>query len=176
MAIAIRKAQPEDAAVIALLGRLTFRETFGALFEGQESALQAYLHQTFSVAKITSSIAKPENHYWLALLDDLPVGYAKLKAPSLTACIDDPAPAQLQKIYVLSEFLAHSIGHALLETVMLAAMAAKAKVMWLTVLDTNDRAIGFYARHGWARIGNTTFAIGAQEFSFHVMRTDVRAV
>lgn len=120
-------------------------------------------------------MAKPENHYWVALVDDLPVGYAKLKVPSGTACIDDPAPAQLQKIYVLSEFLAHHIGHALLEAVMLAALAAEVKVIWLTVLNTNIQAIGFYERYKWTRVGNSTFAIGAQKFSFVVMRSVVTA-
>lgn len=173
MTITLRKADTEDAGIIALLGRLTFRETFGALFAGREDELQAYLDQTFSVTKIASSMAKPQNHYWLALLDELPVGYAKHKHPSANPIINDPAPAQLQKIYVLSEFIAHHIGHALLDAVTQAAVEAQIRVMWLTVLDSNERAIRFYERHGWTRAGNATFAIGTQDFSFLVMRTDI---
>ncbi len=43
MTIIVRKAEPKDAAIIALLGRITFRETFGALFIAHENELQTYL-------------------------------------------------------------------------------------------------------------------------------------
>jgi diamine N-acetyltransferase len=170
MTIAIRKANAEDAGIIALLGRLTFRETFGPLFDGREGELQTYLDHIFSVAKIAASIAKPQNHYWLALMDTLPVGYAKQKYSSPNVLIDAPAPAQLQKIYVLSEFIAHRIGHELLETIMESSRASEIMVMWLTVLNTNDRAIRFYERHGWTDAGTTSFTIGTQTFSFIAMK------
>ena len=173
MTVTVRKAQPGDAAVIALLGRLTFCETFGPLFLGHDAELQAYLDQTFSVAKIASSMAKPENHYWLSLLDDLPIGYAKLKRPSANTLVDDPAPAQLQKIYVLVEFLGQRIGNDLMDAVMTEARAGGVGQVWLTVLDANDRAIRFYLRHGWTRAGTAQFAIGTQAFSFLVLKTMV---
>lgn len=174
--ITVRKAEGEDATIIALLGRLTFRETFGYLYEQHEDELDAYLDHTFSVAKIASSLSKPQNQYWLALLDDLPVGYAKLKYPSSNSLIEEPATAQLQKIYVLSEFIAHRIGRGLIEACMDGAVAAGAKSVWLTVLDSNDRAIGFYERQGWARIGNSSFTIGTQDFSFLVMKTQTSQI
>jgi diamine N-acetyltransferase len=173
MTTTLRKANAEDAAIIAMLGRLTFRETFDALFVGREDELQAYLDQTFSVSKIASSMAKPQNHYYLAMLDALPVGYAKHKHPSANPLINDPAPTQLQKIYVLSEFIAHRIGHALLDAVIQAAVVAHIRIMWLTVLVSNDRAIRFYERHGWTGAGTANFAIGTQDFSFLVMRTEI---
>ncbi len=173
MTITVRRAQGSDAEMIALLGRLTFRETFGGLFEEREDELLAYLNQTFSVAKIASSMAKLQNQYWLASFNDLPVGYAKLKCPSANAFIDDPVPAQLQKIYVLSEFITHRIGRALMAAAMDAAAVAKVKTVWLTVLNTNDRAISFYERQGWIRIGEVGFSIGTQDFLFRLMKTEI---
>jgi diamine N-acetyltransferase len=173
MKIAVRKARASDAEIIALLGRLTFRETFGGLFDQRKGELLAYLYHTFSVRKIASSMAKSQNQYWLASINDLPVGYAKQKYPSANPLIDDPTPVQLQKIYILSEFIAHQIGRALMAAAMHAAAAAKVKTAWLTVLDTNDRAISFYKRQGWTRAGEASFAIGTQDFSFLVMETGI---
>ncbi len=56
MAIGIRAACGDDAALLALLGRLTFRETFGALFQDHESELTDYLETTFSVRGFNSEM------------------------------------------------------------------------------------------------------------------------
>ena len=78
----IRAACPKDAEILALLGRLTFSETFGYLFRDHPDDLRAYLDTTFGVEKIRRSLGKTENAYWLASIRSLPVGYAKLKHPS----------------------------------------------------------------------------------------------
>ena len=169
MAADIRRAEPGDAVTIALLGRITFAETFGHLFLAHPGDLRAYLDATFDVAKIERSLGKPENVYWLALRRRLPVGFAKLKHPSpLPARQPEQTAAQLQKIYVLQEFLAHGIGRDLLDPVMQAASAC-APVLWLDVLRENDRAIHFYEKHGFAVIGEDTHTIGAQRFLFFLM-------
>jgi diamine N-acetyltransferase len=72
MHIEVRIAHFEDAQYIALLGRITFQETFGHLFSNQ-AELDTYLTDTFSVEKIKSSIQKANNVFWLALADDLEV-------------------------------------------------------------------------------------------------------
>jgi diamine N-acetyltransferase len=184
----IRRADSDDAATIALLGRITFGETFGYLFHRHGQDLRAYLDHTFDAVKLGSSLRKPENAYWLALQRGLPIGYAKLKHPSpqplpkLEACLTAPlelplAPppgraaadaAQLQKIYILREFLGDHIGRALLASVMQDA-AARSSLVWLEVLRENRRAIRFYERHGFAPSGEDTYTIGAQSFQFHLM-------
>jgi diamine N-acetyltransferase len=81
MAAEIRRATPEDAATVALLGRITFVESFGHLFRSHPHELRSYLDRTFGVGKIEISLAKPGNVYWLAYRDHLPVGYAEAQAP-----------------------------------------------------------------------------------------------
>jgi hypothetical protein len=74
MTAEIRPATSEDAAIVALLGRITFAETFGYLFRSRPAELRAYLDSTFGVGKIVTSLGRPENACWLALSDCLPVG------------------------------------------------------------------------------------------------------
>lgn len=163
-----RRAIPEDAKLVALLGRITFRETFGYLFLHHCDELRTYLDTTFDVGKIGRSIAKPQNTYWLTFVAGLPVGYAKLKHPSAPKGQSDQNAAQLQKIYILTEFLGQRIGSELLSHVLCEAQQ-RAPMLWLDVLRENVRAVTFYKKHGFSAIDEQTFSIGSQRFLFHLM-------
>lgn len=168
MALEIARAGPADAATVALLGRLTFVETFGYLFRDHPGDLGCYLDATFGVPKIRRSLSKAANCYWLASWSELPVGYAKLKGDSPVPGQPGQRASQLQKIYVLRGFLGRGIGQALLGFVLREA-AERAPLMWLDVLRENERAIRFYERHGFGPAGEDTYQIGAQSFRFHLM-------
>ncbi|TNE40756.1 MAG: GNAT family N-acetyltransferase [Sphingomonadales bacterium] len=172
MPLSTRPATISDAPVIALLGRLSFAETFGYLFDGHEGDLSDYLDWTFAVPKIRASLAKAENRYWLAVHDELPVGYAKAKFPSGHPAIGEAKAGQLQKLYVLRAFQDRRIGGCLMEGVAAKAEAMGIDPLWLAVLRSNRRAIGFYDRHGWRSVGADRFSIGAQTFDFAIMRID----
>jgi len=167
--LTVLPAEISDAPMVALLGRITFAETFGDLFAGYEQDLAAYLAETFAPAKIARSMAKPDNHYWLARLDDLPIGYAKLKSRSGHPQVPGDAVGQLQKIYVLRDFLSVGAGKAMSEALLVEAHAQCCDQLWLTVLDSNTRATGFYERHCWLRRAKDRHRIGAQQFVYDVL-------
>jgi ribosomal protein S18 acetylase RimI-like enzyme len=169
MDLQIRLAVPADAEIVALLGRITFTETFGHLFTEHAYELRVYLDHTFAVAKIRNSLGEPDNRYWLGHLNGLPIGYAKLKFPSPTHLLPGEEPAQLQKIYVLREFLGQSLGKILLQAVIRDAAQRRLGTLWLDVLKQNTRAIRFYEREGFVPLGDDTYTIGAQTFEFHLM-------
>lgn len=167
MTLEIIRAEPSDAAAVALLGGITFAETFGHLFNDHRDDLRTYLDATFDVAKIGGSLGKPQTTYWLARRNELPVGYAKLKYPSAPPGKLGRVGAQLQKIYVLRDFLGNGIGRALMAPMLHASRVAS--LIWLDVLSVNERAIGFYTTLGFAVIGADAYTIGAQRFAFHLM-------
>lgn len=164
----IRLAKKEDAKYIALLGRTTFTETFGSLFRDSEG-LKAYLNLTFSVNKIEHSLKKSNNIFWIAFVDGLPVGYAKLKLKSSTEFIKSNNISQLQKIYVLRDFLFMKIGKRLQDLLIAKAVKTGSKEIWLSVLDSNQRAIGFYEKNEFRIIGSHKFSIGQEIFDFIAM-------
>jgi ribosomal protein S18 acetylase RimI-like enzyme len=159
----------EDAAVVALLGRVTLAETFDYLFVDHKDDLRAYLAATFGAAKIAHSLGNPKNAYWLALDQGLPVGYAKLEHPSPNVSLPCENVAQLQKIYVLRDFLGQGIGRLLLQAVLDRAILIEAPAVWLAVLQVNARAIAFYQAQGFAALREATHPIGAQTFNFRLM-------
>jgi diamine N-acetyltransferase len=174
MKIEVRKAHFEDAACIALLGRITFQETFGHIFPIQEE-LSTYLNDTFSVAKIQSSLMKENNVFWLALADDLPVGYAKFKNVSWFDDADKEAVSQVQKIYVLKDFLKLKLGLNLYQHIENQAISIKSELIWLVVLHSNLKAIQFYEKIGFEKTKQHFFDIGSQHFQFELMVKKIKS-
>ena len=167
--INIRKAQPEDAALIALLGRITFGEAFRHYFNSPQDLLD-YFEMTYSVDHIYHSLKDPNNVFWLATLDDLPVGYAKLIKDSKADFIEEEKAAELEKIYVLRDFLNRKVGHNLQEALFEEVRSIESQSLWLSVFRASTRAIRFYESHGFERSQLFPFVIGQERFQFVAMR------
>lgn len=168
----IREANISDAAVISSLMRITFDETFGHLFEDRHVLLD-YFKEFFGVDKISNGIQKKNNVFWLAFVNDKPVGYAKLKVHSPSEFVTGEAISQLQKIYVLKEFLSMKIGLKLQEALLQKARDLGSKQIWLSVFKENPRAINFYLKNGFEKIGEHQFQIGKYIFDFIAMCKDL---
>lgn len=164
----IVEAKVSDATYIALLARITFTETFGHFFTDKTDLYQ-YLDQTFGVQKIRNSIQKSNNIFWLAYIDELPVGYAKLKLNSPSQFIATENVCQLQKIYVLKDFLSKKVGHSLQNELLSRAAMSNSEKIWLSVLKTNVRAIKFYEKNNFETVGDHDFQIGKEHFKFQAM-------
>lgn len=169
----IVEATAADAQHIALLARFTFTETFAHYFSNK-TELQDYLLQTFNVQKLKKSLEKPNTVYWLAYIDELPVGYAKLKLDSPSPLIASGKVCQLQKIYVLKDFLSQKVGRELQNSVFKRAMSSDSEKIWLSVLKSNDRAISFYEKNDFETIGDHDFQIGQEHFEFQAMAKNLK--
>jgi len=164
----IRLATTEDAIHIALLGRITFTETFGHFFKDPTDLL-TYYRKTFSVEKIRTGLQNPQNVFFIAFVNELPVGYAKLKKDSQTEFLNNEHTCQLQKIYVLKDFLSIKIGFQLQNMLLEKATALQFKTIWLSVLESNERAVNFYKKSQFKQIGTHDFQIGKENFEFIAM-------
>ena len=82
--------------------------------------------------------------------------------------IESKDVCQLQKIYVLKDFLSMRMD------LNYKILSKKAKELsfnkvWLSVLNNNERAINFYKKTGFEKIGNHDFQIGKENFEFIAM-------
>src|SRR4030095_2093406 len=168
MKIKIITAVPSDAAVISSIGRQSFRDAFAHLFDDKE-VLQEYLDYTYAVDKIAKSIRKENNVFFLAFVENVPVGFAKVKRHSLNEQIDSIAQMELQKLYVLTYYHGSGTGAALMERVLDLANEIKPDFLWLDTHMTNAKAIRFYEKKGFAIVGKHHFVIGEQTFDYYLM-------
>jgi diamine N-acetyltransferase len=169
--LVIRKGSPEDAEFISLLARITFTETFEHYYRNRQDLLD-YYDITFGVPKIRASLNKVNNVYWIAFYKELPVGYAKLKKFSKSDFINSDSVSQLQKIYVLKDFQSKKIGHNMQAEMFKETIKLGNKFLWLSVLKSNEKAILFYNKNGFIKIGEHTFDIGQEHFNFIDMKKE----
>ena len=77
------------------LGEQRLRKLSG-IFQGS-TRLDRVLQFDLFGSKIEAGIEKPNNIFWIAFVDHLPVGYAKLKLNSKSEFIESKDVCQLQK-------------------------------------------------------------------------------
>jgi ribosomal protein S18 acetylase RimI-like enzyme len=161
-------ATPDHAPAISFTGRTAFRDAFENLFNNKNE-LEEYLHYTYSVEKIACSIKKENNQYFLALVNGLPAGFAKVKKHSLNEQLDSLFQAELQKLYVLKQFHGTGVGECLMNEAIKLVESIEPDCLWLDTYINNARAIRFYERHGFSKSGKHQFTIGSQTFDYILM-------
>ena len=168
MKIRVNIATPLDAVTISTIGRLSFRDAFARLFNNKKE-LQEYLDFTYQPEKIAKSMRKENNVYFIAWVENVPVGFAKLKKNSLETKIRSVAQMELQKIYVLSYYHGSGAGAALMDAVVDYAHQIAPDYLWLHVDVSNEKALRFYLKNGFNISGKHFSTIGTQTFEFHMM-------
>lgn len=170
----IIKADISHTAVIASIGKKSFRAAFEHLFNSREELFE-YLEYTYDPVKLARSIRKENNVYFLAFCGGDAVGFTKTKKHSLNDQIESVAQMELQKIYVLPQYHGEGIGTALLKEVKNLAREIDPDYIWLDTHKSNDKAVRLYEKNGFQKMGNYFFTIGTQNFEYHLMGFPVTA-
>ena len=164
MAVVIRRADVTDAAALSRLGATTFRETFEA--DNSPEDLARYLADAFSPGKQAVEIADPggtlllaEHHYGNESTEL--IGYAHVVSGPPPNAIQGPDPLELKRLYVVRAWHGRGVAQALTDAAIDAARARGAQTLWLGVWERNPRALRFYAKYGFTRVGEHTFWVGA---------------
>lgn len=158
--IALRRATPDDAGVLAALAERTFRDTFGA--DNAAHDLEAYVREAFAPDRVRAELDDASNAFLLAVLDGAAslAGYAKLRAVPPHPRVAGPAPVELQRLYVAQQAIGHGVGAALMRASLDVAGEAGHETLWLGVWERNARAIAFYERWGFETVGDHVFRLG----------------
>ncbi|MBW1298721.1 GNAT family N-acetyltransferase [Aquimarina litoralis] len=171
MSVHIRIATIEDIPDISYLGKTTFDQSFGYLFKDKQD-LSDYLDRTFSEEKLRSSIAKPNNVFWIVFYEQKAVGYAKIQLNTPSEFVKSDNACKLQKLYLLQDYLSKGIGGQLQQLILEKAKES-GDAIWLSVLKENTKAVAFYQRDGYKIAGEHPFSIGKEDFQFWVMSREL---
>jgi GNAT superfamily N-acetyltransferase len=168
MTIRIRVAELTDAAALAELATRLFSETFGA--DNSVDDMREYLASAFSPQVQAAELAERARVVWIVENDrGAAVGYAMLLRDSTGVGVSGQRPAEVERIYVDRSLHGQGAGAMLLNTCIEQARGWGCDVIWLAVWERNPRAIAFYQKSGFAKVGEKDFQLGSDTQHDHVM-------
>ncbi|ATQ41562.1 GNAT family N-acetyltransferase [Caulobacter mirabilis] len=172
MSIEIRPCGPEDADALALVAAATFLETYAGVIDGRDILFQCgKVHTPQAYAK---HLADPTRRLFLAeqAPGGAPVGFILLSKPDLPV-ETGPDDVELTRIYLLHRHHGGGLGKRLMQTAVAAAREAGAKRLLLGVYSENEKALAFYARNGFERVGTRIFHVGDNGYDDYILAKDL---
>ena len=158
MHIDIRFAGKEDAELIADLSRETFYNTFASQNKAED--MEKFMSEQFTKEALMKEAGAEGNIFLLALIDDEPAGYVKLREGRLRPELDNKPCLEIARIYVISKMIGKGVGGVLMQKCIAIGLEKNKELLWLGVWKENRVAIDFYKRWGFEIFGEQDFLLG----------------
>jgi GNAT superfamily N-acetyltransferase len=171
--VTIRAAVPEDAELLAQLGRETFYEAFAHFPQMPPKDLGRYVDEAFTVTGLTGQLADERSIFLVAEIDREAVGYAKLEIDRAIPRVTAANPVKLKRLYCKQSFVGDGVGAALIERCLEKSDERKQDVIWLTVWEHNLRAQRFYRKWEFKPCGAIEFLLGETVLQDVIMQRPV---
>lgn len=160
----IRIAHAADAPDLSAFAARCFRETFH--LQNDPADLESYIAGAFDPDRQAAEINEPSS---VVLLAEVPDSVSGLRLAGYAHIVQGPAPPEvvgadpieLRRLYVGSEWQGRGVAHSLMAAVLATARTGSAQTLWLGVWERNPRAIAFYRKYGFERVGEQTFLLGS---------------
>src|SRR5215204_1560867 len=160
-ALKIRSATAPDAGILARIAWQSFYDAFADHPKNAPEDMKTYMDEAFSEAALAEDLADQDSIYYVAEIDGVMVGYAKLKQNSREPCVSGANPIELCRLYSVSEYIGRGIGKALMLKCLDHAQENGHDLMWLGVWEFNFRAQEFYKKFGFEKCGEHIFQLGS---------------
>lgn len=159
-----RTSAAVDGPALSAMARASFAATFIDKIEPAE--LAAYLDTAYGPdGDMQRDLADPAIEWRVAYDGAAPIGYVKVSALALPYEVPF-APAtgamEVRQLYVAEAAKGTGVADTLMHWAVDLARARGTAELYLAVFDDNARAVRFYSRHGFAKVGSFTFYTGSQ--------------
>jgi len=160
MEVSIRRAKPEDAATLSVLGRQTFFDTFTGTCT--EKDMEQFLDEYFNLDQVKKELSNENDFFFLAEVEGVAAGYLRMMEDySHFELMKKWKALELKRIYIDKNFHGKGIAQQLINFVESFAREKRYEVIWLGVWEHNLRAKRFYEKSGFKDSGYThDFPIG----------------
>lgn len=172
MQIELIKALPAHRRELQSLSRQTFFDAFAS--DNSEENMLAFLDSAFSEETLERELSDPESEFYLARQNNSLIGYLKINFGLAQTELKDSRGMEIERIYVLKEFIGKGVGKTLLKKALALAKNQKMKYVWLGVWKKNPRAIHFYEKNGFIKFGSHPFKVGEDIQTDILMRMELK--
>ena len=168
----VRRGVASDAEALAVFAARTFADTFAAGNRAHD--MEAHLAASYGVSQQSNELNDPAVITLLAHSGERLVAYAQVRRGSAPACVTHEQAVELHRFYVDRPVHGRGVAGTLMSEVHGAALRLGGRHLWLGVWERNLRAIAFYAKMGFVRVGSHDFHVGSDRQTDHVLVASVR--
>lgn len=166
----IAVATPSDAANVAELARVTFVDTFGHQYPPED--LAAYLGEGYAAEAYERVLRRERTRVWLARAEGEAVGYAQAGPCKLPHPEAKPSHGELQRLYVLPALKGTGLSRRLMDEAVAWLRAQFEGPLWVSVYSENHRALRFYDRYGFKKVGEYEYPVGRVRDREFILRAE----
>ena len=168
--LAIRRATPADAPMLAAFAAAAFSDTFAA--DNTPEDMAAYLAEAFGEDKQREELADASRVVLLAERDGELAGYVMLNdatVPAVATRVKLENAIEIARLYSGRRWIGTGVGAALMQHCLDLAASRGREWIWLGVWERNARAIAFYERWEFTDVGSQSFQLGADRQTDRIM-------
>lgn len=166
--ISLRKAERHDAEILSEVAIASFLPAHG--HSAPKKDIDNYVSLHLTPEKFREELKQPHFNYYLLYFENSLAGYTKYIFNTPNEHIADASVCKLERIYVLPEYYDKKLGKVLLEHCIAEAKKAQQHGIWLAVWTENHRALSFYKKTGFTRVGGYDFKISENHYNpNHIM-------
>jgi ribosomal protein S18 acetylase RimI-like enzyme len=153
----INKAKIKDAVLLSKLSVAAFLPAHG--HSASKEIIDNYLTANFSEENFIRELSNPDFQYHLIYYKDKIAGFSKVIFNAENKRITDKNTTKMERLYLLKEFYNLGLGKELLNFNIQLAKKNKQLGIWVFVWTENTKAIAFYKKMDFKKVGNHDFVL-----------------
>lgn len=159
--IQLRSVEVGDLEVLQQISEQTFVETFADV--NTEEDMKKFLAEAYNLDKLMGEVSNAFTEFYFAEIDKRVIGYLKINTGSAQTEQQGDEALEIERIYVVKEFLGQQIGQLLFDKAINRAKGTRKSFVWLGVWEENKRALRFYEKNGFVAFDKHIFQLGSDE-------------
>jgi diamine N-acetyltransferase len=159
-------ANPTDCEALRVFSKRLFVDTYAA--QNTPENMDIYCRAAFSAEHFNRDYHRPEVRYLTARVDEALAAYAKLVLGSTPAGQTTPG-VEMARFYVDVPFQGRGLAREFMAECQQWVRAQGYPYLWLGVWPQNPRAVRFYQKEGFQKIGTATFLLGTDPQTDDIM-------
>jgi ribosomal protein S18 acetylase RimI-like enzyme len=159
----IQKGTIKDAEILSKISKKSFLVAHG--HSAHKKDIDSYTAKNFSKDNFTKELVNKENLYFLIYSKDKIAGYSKIILNKTNANISAKNITLMSRLYLLKEFFGLNLGKELFNFNLNLSKENNQQGIWLAVWIENKRAINFYHKMGFQKVGSFDFEISKTHYN-----------